>query len=1164
MQMRRVNVTFLGIVIVSVIFACLMMTQNVEAITLIVDNNGPADHNNIQGAVDAAVAGDAIMVYPGVYNEHVLVTKQVSIIGEPDGGTIVSGEGSGDPFTVIADGVTLSGITIRSGKRAGVVIKANDVVVRSCLLEWNTDGILFDSDDDDHGIRIDREVVFGGTEQDALGMICPTDDGGYALVGATKSLGGTDSDFWLVKIDKDWNHEWDQVYDKQSRDEARGVLQTSDGGYLIVGFTEPSGSDSDFWLVRTDDEGNVEWDRTYGSGVNFDRAYCGPYELPNGDFIIGGYDSYNSSKASASLLRIDADGTVDWHKHYGGSNSEVAWDVEPLSDGGFLLSGFTLSYGAGGEDGYFVRTDEDGNKLWDTYYGTVRNDRIWDAIEVDGRFLAVGNQYEDSSDREPWLIVLNESGAQIDSRIWSLPGDNLFRTIRPTGDGGFLLAGFTDGEGAGKYDVMLIKVDHDFNEEWSIVRGGAEDDTIRFANERDGETHVFGTTHSYGSGGADYWGFRYTEILHNISIMNCTIVFNTQNGISAANAADLIISESNISRNGNHGITSTGAKGLDIFNCHIIDNQEQGIHLEAISDAVIEDCLITGNHGSGISIRDRTDNVFVTDTNLSRNEYGMTVMGNSTNITAYHDHIEQNNQMGLQAELNEGVSVNAANTWWGGPLGPYHAIFNPDGDGDEITTNVNFFPWLTRPTDYFLPAAFLDSIVPGAQLHGNLVEFEGGSYVFGSTSAYAWSSDIDGEWANGSLRVTNSSILSRGSHVISLRVMDNFGEWSPIVTDTLIIHDPPTVMIDDGIPEVMTIGDPVTLQCHAEDDGEVVRYLWTSSRDGVIYNGSEESFSTSSLSLGTHILSIQVMDDNGEWSLIVNDSLLIHTPPTVTINEGLPKKIIDGDSVTFGCLAEDDGEVIRYVWTSSIDGPIYDGANASFSTSDLSVGEHNISIMVIDNHGVRSLPVNTSIIVEEKFFLYQEIGPFPIFYYLVIASALSLLLIILVIGKNRRALRKTPHPGRGSGKEAWPELPATPQVPPAQPTPPVPAQIPYPSQTGQYGGYPNMQQQQSSQQHQQPPQQQQMAQYPQPRMAQQQYPQYPNQQATGYGQQQPVSGYSQSPVQQNQQIQASYPQTTSGQNYAQAPRGNWYCPQCNDSVDSQYAFCMSCGYKRRT
>ena len=548
MEWRFVKATILGMFAILVMLVCLVMAQNGNAAILTVDNNGPADHNIIQGAVDAASEGDSIQVKPGVYSEHVLVWKQVTISGEPGGGTVVSGEGSGDPFIVTADGVTISDMTIRSGKRAGVVIKANDVEIGNCLLEWNTDGILFESDDDGIGIRIDGEIVQGGTEDDSLGAVCPTSDGGYILVGSSDSFGGSGLDFWMVKVDEHWNHEWDKVYDKRSRDEARGVLQTADGGYLIAGFTEGSGSDADFWLVRTDDEGNVEWDRTYGSGANFDRAYCQPHELPNGDFIIGGYDSYNSSKASASLLRIDADGTVDWHKHYGGSNSDIAWDVELLSDGGFLLSGHTYSYGAGGEDGYFVRTDEEGNKLWDTYYGTAGNDRIWDAIEVDGRFLAVGNQYEDASDRDPWLIVLNESGAQIESLVWSLPGDNHFRTIRQTGDGGFLLGGFTDGEGNGKFDVMLIKVDHDLNEEWTLVKGGAEDDTIRFANERDGEIHVFGTTRSYGSGGADYWGFRFTQILHNISIVNCTIVSNAQNGINAGNAVDLMISESNISR----------------------------------------------------------------------------------------------------------------------------------------------------------------------------------------------------------------------------------------------------------------------------------------------------------------------------------------------------------------------------------------------------------------------------------------------------------------------------------------------------------------------------------------------------------------------------------------------------------------------------------------
>jgi len=150
--------------------------------------------------------------------------------------------------------------------------------------------------------------TFGGTDYDQAYSLVKTSDGGYALAGNTYSFGAGDSDFWLIKTDGSGNVEWNRTYGGAGYDLASSLVQTSDGGYGLAGGTRSLGfGNSDVWLVKTDDSGNMEWNHTYGGERN------------------------------------------------NGANSLVE-----TSDGGFALAGGTESFGAGSYDVWFIRTNEQG------------------------------------------------------------------------------------------------------------------------------------------------------------------------------------------------------------------------------------------------------------------------------------------------------------------------------------------------------------------------------------------------------------------------------------------------------------------------------------------------------------------------------------------------------------------------------------------------------------------------------------------------------------------------------------------------------------------------------------------------------------------------------------------------------------------------------------
>ena len=319
--------------------------------------------------------------------------------------------------------------------------------------------------------------IYGGSDWDrAYAVAGPLDDGGFLLVGETWSFGAGGYDMYAVRTDRSGTVLWSKTYGGSGDDYANDVIALADGGFLLVGRTGSFGAgSSDMYAVRIDKDGNVLWSKTYG-GSDWEGANAVAGPLADGGFLLvgrtyGGYDMY--------AVRTDRSGTVLWSKTYGGSGDDYANDVIALADGGFLLVGRTDSFGAGGDDMYAVRIDQDGNVKWSkTYGGSFYEDANAVAGPLaDGGFLLVGKTWSFGTGRDDMYAVrIDKDGYVLWSKTYGESrGDQANAVAGPLDDGGFLLVGKTY-RGAREDEMYTVRIDKDGNVVWSKIYGRSDDD----------------------------------------------------------------------------------------------------------------------------------------------------------------------------------------------------------------------------------------------------------------------------------------------------------------------------------------------------------------------------------------------------------------------------------------------------------------------------------------------------------------------------------------------------------------------------------------------------------------------------------------------------------------------------------------------------------------
>ncbi len=204
--------------------------------------------------------------------------------------------------------------------------------------------------------------TYGGNDSDYAISIQQTEDGGYIVAGDTYSFGAGSKDVWVIKLDAAGNIEWQKAYGGTSHDNTYAIQQTQDNGYIIAGRTLSFGvSSGDAWLIKLDSYGSIEWEKAYGGDYE-DYAYAVQQTQDEG-YIITGYTlSYGVGYYDVWVIKLDTLGNIEWQKTYGESdNNDAAYSIQQTQDEGYIVAGKSNSFGTGDYDMLVIKLDAAGN-----------------------------------------------------------------------------------------------------------------------------------------------------------------------------------------------------------------------------------------------------------------------------------------------------------------------------------------------------------------------------------------------------------------------------------------------------------------------------------------------------------------------------------------------------------------------------------------------------------------------------------------------------------------------------------------------------------------------------------------------------------------------------------------------------------------------------------
>ena len=381
--------------------------------------------------------------------------------------------------------------------------------------------IAFESLNTEFKGELDFIKNFGGSGNESAQAIIKTPDGGFAILGYTGSTNGDistkaeeENDYWLLKFDENSNLQWNKTYGGSKDDIGQSLAQTSDGGFILTGYSMSSDGDAsnnegfhDNWILKLDAQGNLEWESSYGFSGH-DHSYD-ILEASQGGYFFTGFLDITSARADGNTekvnsltshgvgefwgTKIDERGTVQWRGYFGGTNNDRAHGVVQTNDGGFVMAGFTesddfdISNTNGSYDFWVIKVDSFGNLIWERSFGGEGIEVSYDiAKTADNGFVVVGNTFSTNGDillnhgeSDMWMIKLDKEGDLIWEQTYGGSQFDLAQAVVQSKDGGFLLTGNTKSDdkdsllNKGENDIWVVKTNAFGDLVWEKSFGGS-------------------------------------------------------------------------------------------------------------------------------------------------------------------------------------------------------------------------------------------------------------------------------------------------------------------------------------------------------------------------------------------------------------------------------------------------------------------------------------------------------------------------------------------------------------------------------------------------------------------------------------------------------------------------------------------------------------------
>lgn len=322
------------------------------------------------------------------------------------------------------------------------------------------------SDDDVYLTKTDSDgnliwsKALGGDGTDIGYDIQQTADQGYIITGITTSFGLGTAHVYLIKTNAIGDPDWSKAFTGYGQ----SVRETTDGGYIVAGYSFNFPNSDDIALIKTDINGDTLWTKIIG-GTESDRAKAVRQTEDGGYIITGQTQSFGVAYSDVFLIKTDSTGNILWSKTYGGGDNEYAHDVQQTLDGGYIVTGYTWSFSSGSGDVYVIKTDSVGNLLWANAYGGTGYDLGHSVIQTsDGAYIVTGSTNSFGAGNEDvYLIRINSNGSLLWSKTYGGSNSEEGYSVQQISDSGFVIAGEISSAGMGGVDVYILKTDKNGN-----------------------------------------------------------------------------------------------------------------------------------------------------------------------------------------------------------------------------------------------------------------------------------------------------------------------------------------------------------------------------------------------------------------------------------------------------------------------------------------------------------------------------------------------------------------------------------------------------------------------------------------------------------------------------------------------------------------------------
>ncbi len=354
---------------------------------------------------------------------------------------------------------------------------------------------------------VEWSQTYGGTVGDSPASVRQTADGGYGLAGTTGSA------FKLIKTDSQSIIQWERTYTVADRTLVLSDMELSeDGGYILAGYVRTAQEPTDFFLLKADAAGDVEWTQTYGDNLLNESARAVSRTSDGGYIVVGNVSFDSPNYDDLFLVKTDAFGSVLWTRIHDAGDIEQPFDVQQTIDGGYVLAGHTTGFGAGSYDSYLVKTNGVGNVEWERAFGGTNADWARSVQQTsDGGFILAGytNSFGAGDPGDYYLVKTTANGTESWARTYGGPDREEGAVVRETANGGYLLVGsrWTEYQPrAWVGDVFVVRTTWVGDTAWTLSLGGTStDEGVDVVETGDGGSAILASTFSFGSGDMDFW-----------------------------------------------------------------------------------------------------------------------------------------------------------------------------------------------------------------------------------------------------------------------------------------------------------------------------------------------------------------------------------------------------------------------------------------------------------------------------------------------------------------------------------------------------------------------------------------------------------------------------------------------------------------------------------